>query len=327
MFNKIKSYIETHIKLNKNEQESSLIIVGLSGGPDSIFLLHFFKKLKKKLNVTIHAAHLDHGWRKESANDAEFCKQLCQKLNIPITIAHAKNLDVNITYNGSQEEVGRKLRRHFFAKLKNKLNADYVALAHHLQDQQETFFIRLLRGTSLSGLTAIKPVQGFYIRPLLATSKADILTYLNENNITYLTDPTNISDAHLRNRIRKNVIPALAKCDARFDQKFQDTFEQLCNANAFLQNIAQKSFIQIFNNDLHGNKEKFLMLENLLQKRILILWLNKIGVPYTPSTGLLNELIRFIKSPQGGIHMIDKAWGIEKRLNRISIISTSRYAS
>ena len=246
MFRQIDTFIKTHInpKLEKKigGEEIPHILVGFSGGPDSMFLLHYLKTLEEKFFLKLSVAHLNHGWRKESDDEEVFCRNVCEKLQIPIFIEHAKNIEKILQAESSTtkklsgdskkaspftEELGRIFRIHFFNKIKKECNADYIALAHHQQDQQETFFIRLIRGCSLSGLTAIKPVQGDFLRPLLKTSKEEILTYLHKNKIEYLTDPTNESCEFLRNRIRKWVIPALKKTDPRFDKKFETSLDAL----------------------------------------------------------------------------------------------------
>ena len=146
--------------------ESSKIILGLSGGPDSIYLLHKLASLRNTGTIKeLIAAHLDHEWRQDSAKDVAFCKQACKSLNVPFV--SKKLSELNLSFKGSPEEIGRNARRYFLEQIRTKHNADLIALGHHLQDQEETFFIRLIRGTSLSGLCAMWPKKGFYIRPLL----------------------------------------------------------------------------------------------------------------------------------------------------------------
>src|SRR5579859_4278080 len=132
------------------------IVVGLSGGPDSIFLLHLLADIRTQKNITLIAAHLDHQWRSNSAEDVIFCKKACDDLGIPFVSAQASDLSVAIKPNGSKEEVGRKLRRAFLESVAQQHNAHAIALAHHLQDQEETFLIRLIRGTTLSGLIGMR---------------------------------------------------------------------------------------------------------------------------------------------------------------------------
>jgi tRNA(Ile)-lysidine synthase len=329
MFNKVQNYIKAHVDI---ETETPHILLGLSGGPDSVFLLYFLKKLRDKNLVKLSAAHLNHGWRKEADSEEEFCKNLCEKLGIKLYAQKAQNLDLKtkpngFKPNGSKEELGRLLRRHFFEQIKKNNGIDYIALAHHQQDQQETFFIRLIRGCSLSGLTSIKPVQSNYIRPLLTTSKSEILKFLDENKICYVCDQSNQSQDFLRNRIRKHVLPALRAVDPRFDQKFESSLEALEQENILLQDITNQAYKSVFeqnsglNPPVVGNKKKFMGLPSVLQKRIIIDWLCNENVQFRPSTGFLDEIIRFLASERGGTHNLHDGWHIKKKQDSFWILT------
>ncbi len=312
--------IETNIK---NIIEKKLkIILGLSGGPDSIFLFHFLKYLHDQNKITLIAAHLDHGWRKESIEDVKFCQSLCNKNNIPLIHEHANNLCANLKFNGSKEELGRKLRRTFFENVLKKEKADFVALGHHQQDQQETFFWRIIRGSSLCGLTCMKKTDSFYIRPLLNINKQEILNYLEENKIKYLIDKTNNSDCFLRNRIRKYVLPAIQKADDRFNAKFESTIKHLQEEELFLKKLTHNSFETVFTKKLKaeqllycGNLKSFLNIDKVLQKRILIYWLNKEKVTFSASDKYFNEILRFLSNTRGGSHQLYLSWKLNKKKN------------
>ncbi len=151
--------------------DGARIIIGLSGGPDSVFLLHALAQLRTTRKLFLVAAHLDHEWRTESAQDMQFCKTLAESYAIPFVAKKISQLSLSYKSNGSKEEYGRKARRFFFESLAQEYNADAIALAHHADDQQETFFIRLMRGATVSGLYGMKPKDGLYIRPLLSIKK------------------------------------------------------------------------------------------------------------------------------------------------------------
>lgn len=317
---KIETYIKTHIDpvLEKPIFSGTPhILIGLSGGPDSVFLLHFLKHLELKNLISLSAAHLNHGWRPEADEEERFCKTICKNLSIPCYTEHAKN--ISVTHKGSKEALGRALRRHFFKAVQKQINADYIALAHHLQDQEETFFIRLIRGTSLSGLTAIKPVHGSYIRPLLSTAKQEILDYLSLHQIEYRTDVSNESDLFLRNRIRKYVLPALRATDPRFGQKFISTLETLREENELLETVTNEAYASLFTPQLVGDKKVFVTISPILQKRLIIKWICDNKVPFHPSTGFLKEIITFISSPRGGTHTLNQSWAIKKVQNKFWI--------
>jgi len=296
------------------------IILGLSGGPDSVFLLHILNNLRNDGAIDLIAAHLDHQWRPDSVKDVEFCAQLCQKLNVNFISAQASSL-ATIKNNGSKEELGRKLRRAFFEQTRISHNADLIALAHHRDDQQETFFLRMLRGATLSGLTGMNAIERLYVRPLLHVSKQEIVAYLDTNKIAYVTDPTNISDQYLRNRIRNSLIPAIKQCDTRFDQNFKKTLDHLQAEDEYLQQQTTANFQTIFSlNDTLGHfvgKTKLLADQHpVMQRRIILYWLIQEKVPFTPSADFINEILRFLLSERGGTHQIGQTIMLHKKQQR-----------
>ena len=320
IFKKVYTFIETHALIPPKAH----IIIGLSGGPDSVFLLHFFVDLARTYSITITAAHLDHGWPFDSAQDAFFCKELAQNLNIPFVSAHAHELELTVKKCGSQEEHSRILRRFFLEQVRARAHADAIALAHHADDQQENFFIRLIRGSTLSGLTGMRPKNGFYIRPLLSIYKKDIMTYLTAHTIAYRSDPTNESFAFLRNKIRHRVLPALQHIDPRFNQKFSSTLFHLQEAENFLEHITQETFTLLVSSD--SNNQQWLDIQHLislntyLQIRILRYWLCIERVPFVPTYTFFLEIIKFLRLAKASRHAIHKDWSLIKRNNKVAII-------
>jgi tRNA(Ile)-lysidine synthetase-like protein len=320
-----------HACKQKSISSHPKIVLGLSGGPDSVFLLYVLQELQKQTQVELVATHLDHQWRNESWRDIEFCAQLCKNFGIEFIARKAEDLNLEFKFNGSKEELGRKMRRALFNQILKEKKADFIALAHHLQDQQETFFIRLLRGSSLSGLCCMQEFDGNYIRPLLKINKKEIIEYLDSNQIKYLIDPTNISPEYLRNRIRLNIIPALEQCDARFNGKFQSTLEQLKLEDDFLKTLATQAFNDIFEKSLksnsqlansvhwHGNLKKFRLLHPILAKRVVLHLLIQEKLAFNLSTNYLDEIIRFLTSPRGGLHIVGQKWKIYKKANSFGI--------
>lgn len=314
LFEKIEDFTQKHQLINSGNH----ILVGLSGGPDSVFLLYFFKHIAIKYQLKITAAHLDHQWQDQSADMAQFCLSLAQALHIPIIIKKAQELDKVFKKTGSQEELGRNMRRYFFQKIKAELHAHSIALAHQAQDQQETFFIRLIRGTTLDGLCGMYAREGNYIRPLLQTNKEDIVHWLHQENISFITDPTNISEKFLRNRIRMQVIPALNQCDDRFNENFLRTLGNLQKTHDFLDSLTQKKFNDIALIDQGGvkiNLEKFQQLSEFLQDRMLVYWLIKEGVTFQLTEDFLQEIKRFIFQGKKDSHTLHETWAIKKKNN------------
>lgn len=293
--------------------ENSTLIVGFSGGPDSVLLLTLLTKLAPKLNLIIIAAHLDHQWRAESAKDALWCKKFCDRLNsVECIIQTPTELNFNIKNNGSKEEVGRKLRRLFFEKLAVQFQASHIVLAHHADDQLENFFIRLARGTSVAGLTGMKPTDGLYLRPLLKINKQEILEYLKHHNIKYLTDNSNFDTKYLRNRIRHQLIPTLNQIDNRFSPNITKCMNHLQQTDEFLAQLAEQTLQTIsYQNTIHT--QSFLKLHEILQHRILMHLFIKQNISMTPSTTLFEELIRFLHAKKHLTHQIHPTCSLVKK--------------
>lgn len=319
LIERIHLFIQKHTLIAPHTK----IIIGLSGGPDSIFLLHLLAELAPKNNLTLIAAHLDHEWRTNSWQDAALCTQVTSDLGIELIVKKRSALTgFNQKFNGSLEEQGRHLRRFFFEQLAQERNADCIALGHHLQDQQETFFIRLARGSSLTGLTIMQPNAHGYIRPLLETNKDELLAFLAEKQLPFATDSTNDADTFLRNRIRKQILPALDQCDARFNQNFLKTITRLQEAEQTLAQITQEHFERLssYHDDARWIAiDQFFTLTTHLQDRILMHWLITHGITFPLSHRFLQEAKRFLKNGVSQTHTLCADIIVLKIKNRATI--------
>ena len=311
LFENVFAYCVVH----KLIAEGDTIIIGLSGGPDSIFLAHFCAWLQKKMKLACIVAHLDHGWRSDSHQDTLFTKRVAEALGFPFINKHANKI-TGPTKRGSLEEYGRELRRAFFEQVASSHNAQKIALAHHKDDQIETFFIRLLRGAGLHGLASIRAKQGKYIHPLLGITKREITTYLDEHQIEYLTDYTNVAHVHLRNRIRQEVIPVLTKTDKRFEKNCIRAINNLQQADQFVEKEAHKllaSLSETYREKRVLTLEPFRALSPFMQKEVLLVWLIDEHVSFVPTTGFFDEISRFLSSTAGGFHELGPGWGIRQQ--------------
>lgn len=311
--NNLFSNLETHIQKKGLIIDGATLIVGLSGGPDSVFLLHFLARVKDKKNLKLIVAHLDHEWRETSKQDAHFCKTLATSYNLEFVSTTINDLNLNIKFNGSKEELGRKARRAFFESLAVQYHVSGIVLAHHADDQMETFFIRMVRGASLAGLAGMKAKDGLYIRPLLEIKKDQILTFLKEHNLSYVIDESNTSDEFLRNRIRNTVIPALRQADSRFDKCFEHTHAQLQEAHEFLEATTETLLKEIIDDAGSLSISQLDSLHSVVKNRILIEWLCAHKVPFIPSKGLLEELLRFLHQNTDGTHIFYNKWMVIKK--------------
>lgn len=305
--------------------KGSTIIIGLSGGPDSVALLSLLVQLQPQYALTLIAAHLDHQWRQDSHQDLLFCQQIAQDLGVPFISAQANAItlppDKAKKAAGSQEELGRLMRRTFLEKLAHEQQADAIALGHHYNDQQETFFIRLIRGASIAGLAGIQPKHGLYIRPLLTTTKEQLLTYLKQEGLSFRNDETNQDPTYLRNAIRHKVIPALRECDSRFDTSFRRTLTNIQETNEYLERVTTNTLNKMSstqNGVTAINVEQFLATDSFLHHRLLVHWFIQEDVSFTPGTSFFNEVLRFIANP-GREHQVGATWKLVKNNGFLSI--------
>ena len=213
------------------------VIIGLSGGMDSVCLFHILKDL----GVSLEAVHVNHQIRGEEAKrDEQFVKDLCARYNIPF---HGYRYDVpkiSREKHLSEEEAGRMVRKEAFARVMKEQGAGYVALAHHGNDRAETFLFHLSRGTGVKGLGSMKPVQGTIIRPLLWAERKEIEQYVQEKGYEFVEDATNSQVEYTRNKIRHEIIPALEEINPRCIPHICGAAEKLSAVSAYIDREAEK---------------------------------------------------------------------------------------
>jgi len=210
MNGKIEQNIINFINKYKLVKKGDRLLIALSGGADSIFMLHFFNKFKKKYQIELSALHINHLLRgSDSDEDELFCKEYCEKIGIQFI---SKRIDVKYLapkFKKSIEETARDVRYFKLNDYSEKINATKIVTAHNLNDNTETMLLNLFRGSGLEGVSGIPIMRGKIIRPLLTTSKEDILAYLEGNNISFRTDKTNFESDYSRNFLRNEIIPKL----------------------------------------------------------------------------------------------------------------------
>lgn len=194
-------------------------IVALSGGADSVSLLFVLKHLEHELGIDVEAAHCNFHLRgAESVRDEEFCKQLCERLSVPLHLIHFDTQAYADLHRVSIEMAARDLRYGYFENLRRDIEAQDICVAHHRDDSVETVLLNLVRGTGLRGLRGIQPRNGNIIRPLLSLSREDIVQYLDALGESYVTDSTNLHNDVKRNKIRLDVMPLLRELNPSVSQ-------------------------------------------------------------------------------------------------------------
>ncbi len=182
------------------------VVVGVSGGADSVCLLHFLSTIRGEYDIVLKAVHINHGIRGEEAErDEIFVKSLCEKLCVELFTFHRDVPSLAKEFGLGIEECGRRVRYEAFSSL----NADKIAVAHTSSDNFETVLFNLIRGTSLTGISGIKPKRDKIIRPLINITRSEVEDYCAENELDYIIDSTNLSTEYTRHKIRHNVIPIL----------------------------------------------------------------------------------------------------------------------
>lgn len=219
------------------------VVVGLSGGADSTALLYLLNDLKMEYNLTLIAAHLNHGIRgAEADRDECFCKELCEKLGVEIVTSHIDVPSLAKERGVSEEVAGRDARYEFFTGLAKERGK--IATAHNAQDSVETLMLNLCRGTGLRGLTGIPPVRTvvstFVIRPLIECTREDIEEYLSSKGQDFVTDSTNLEDDYTRNRVRHYIIPELLKVNENAIGNITRCLDTIRDDSAFIERAADE---------------------------------------------------------------------------------------
>ncbi len=216
--------LKEHIESNFQELLEKPLLLAVSGGVDSVVLVHLCHQLK--LNVAI--AHCNFHLRKQdSIDDQAFVEQLGKQLDIPVFVAEFQTEQYAQENKISIQIAARELRYDWFKSLISEGNYKYLLTAHHLDDSMETFLINLSRGTGIEGLLGIPAKNDYIRRPLLPFTREQIAAYAEENNITWREDYTNAQTKYLRNKIRKNILPLLKETNDQFASSFQKTVDYL----------------------------------------------------------------------------------------------------
>ncbi|MCM8789614.1 MAG: tRNA lysidine(34) synthetase TilS [Candidatus Omnitrophica bacterium] len=264
------------ITRNKLIQKGDRILIGVSGGPDSVALLYLLKSLKNELGLSLHIAHFNHMLRPDSSKDEEFVSNLAAKLKIPF-ISCSLNIR-GLSQKGSLEEVARNARFKFFFRAARKIKADKIALGHNLDDQAETVLMRLLRGTGLYGLSAILPKRNIFgykiIRPLIEIRRKEIETYLKKRGIMTRQDLTNYEERYFRNKIRHRLLPLLEK---EYNQNINEILSNVAESSAYdYDYLISTAELRLKQLGKKINIKKFLKLHTAIQRLILRLSIMKL---------------------------------------------------
>ncbi len=251
-----------------------VVAVALSGGKDSVCLLHLLLSLREELNITVKAVHVDHSIRgKDSENDANFVKNYCEKLGVLVKVFKVDAPRFSKQNNLSLEQGARALRYGVFKSVLDSGFANLVATAHHKNDNFESLLFNIFRGTGIKGAGGIPSKNGGVVRPLLSVTREEIDCYVQENNLPFTQDLTNFSSEFSRNYIRNEIVP-----------KIVERFSNAVNAGAKFSAICKEEdeFLQKLSSEIITQKDGKLYIplssDGVLVKRAIILALSRLGL-------------------------------------------------
>ncbi len=270
--------IETIRKYNLIENGDK-IVLGISGGPDSISMLNILKEIKDEqiIKFEIYVAHINHMIRKEAIDDEKYVKDYCDKNNIKCYI---KKIDVMKIANDKKigtEEAGRNARYDFFEEILKETDSNKIAIAHNKNDKIETIIMNLLRGSGLSGLKGIEPIRDDkFIRPLIECERQEIEQYCEENKLEPRIDKTNFENEYTRNKIRNIVIPYIKK---EFNPNILKTLNRLSDLATEESDYVEKQVVKIYQKLLIEEKEQQISLnlkefnnqDKVIKSRLILL--------------------------------------------------------
>ncbi len=272
---KVRQFIQQQELLEKGDR----IVVGLSGGADSVCLMLLLLALQKSEQYEIFAVHVNHQIRGEEAiRDQRFVEKFCQKHHITLEVIEKDIPKIAKEQGISEEEAGRKMRYACMEEKAKSLGGAKIAVAHHKNDQAETVLHHLCRGTGITGLTGMSPKRGLVVRPLLVLTREEIERYLQLRSQGFCQDSTNAKNIYTRNRLRNEIIPMLKETiNPKTVEHIVDTASQLSEIEEFLERMGKNAFVQWVEKkedgryclDLSGIQTQDVVLQKWIIKKIL----------------------------------------------------------
>ena len=303
MKEKVRKYIQT----NQIFSQDGLILVGVSGGADSVALL----LILKSLGYQVQALHCNfHLRQEESDRDERFVSELCRKNNIPLLIKHFNTKEYAARNNVSIEMAARDLRYNWFYDVLTDNNAQSIAVAHHRNDQAETLLLNLIRGTGIRGLAGMYPIRNQIARPLLCITRDEILAYLNEIKQDFVTDSTNLEREATRNKVRLDILPQMAEINPSIVNTLSETCSILMSSLPFYEKKVEEELNRVKHNDTEVSIPQLQECENT--DVLIYEWLKDKGF----TTSQHREIAESLESTSGKIWE-SKAYRLLKDRDRL----------
>ena len=266
-------------------QNGDKIVVGVSGGPDSIALINVLNDIRNdekiSLNFELVAAHINHNIREEAKSDEEYVVEFCKNKQIEVFVLSAEVLKRAQEEKKSTEETGRNIRYEFFEKVLEQTNSNKIATAHTANDNAETVLMNMMRGSGTSGLKGIRPIRDRkFIRPLIETTRNQIESYCEENKLNPRIDKTNFENEYTRNKIRNLLIPFI---EEKFNPNIIESINRLSDIvdeeNNYLETVIKQKYKEVLLEEKFGEQivldlKIFNKQESVIKKRIVLHTIN-----------------------------------------------------
>lgn len=303
---KILLAIKTYDMLKPGDK----VIAGLSGGADSVTLLHALKSLENTLGIELYACHINHNLRgSESDGDQLFAENLCKRLGVEIKV-FSVDVKGGIEKHQSTEEKARELRYGAFKEISEELGAK-VATAHNACDNSETVLLNILRGTGLKGLCGIPPKRDYLIRPLIFCTREEIEDYIKENGLEFVTDKTNFSTAYTRNKVRLEIMPKLLEINPSFHTGIERMTGSLIRDSQFLENMARDALDKAREREGVYLTQPLLELPKPIFDRVVSLMLREKEIE--PSALRIKGIGEIMESGRGKINLEKNKFAVVKK--------------
>ena len=248
-----QNFLDT-IKENNLISKGDVIVVGVSGGPDSITLLTCLNKFKDYFEIKIICTHINHLIRKDSTEDEQYVENMCKNMGIKCYVKRADVEKIAKEQKKGSEEVGRKIRYDFFDEVARKENANKIAIAHNMKDNAETMLLNIIRGSGLTGLEGIQAEEyGKYIRPLINCTREEIEEYCEKNNLQPRIDSTNKENIYRRNIIRNKLLPQLQELNPNIVESLSNLSKIVKVQNMHIKNEVENIYNKIATEELNTN--------------------------------------------------------------------------
>jgi len=303
VINKVLTTIKKHNLIKENDK----IVVGVSGGPDSVCLLHILNNLKEEMKFDIVVAHINHMIREEADEETEYVENMCKTMGVKCFVKR-----INVTQKAScekmgTEEAGRNARYEFFEEVCKLTNSNKIATAHNANDNAETVLMNIFRGTSVSGLKGIEPIRdGKIIRPLIECERVDIENYCSSNHLEPRIDMSNFENVYTRNKVRNIVIPNLKE---EFNPNIIGAINKLSNLAT-----QEEEFVQRYTNNVIDEK----LLVNVDEEIRNDLKLDGVQNCFVMNVKEFNKLDEFLKS-KVVVNIIQKVAGSIQGIEKVNV--------